>query len=167
MLPQLSVASFAAYLHQGRFESDKLITYGHHVSQMASSPHVHVFLQVLQRLIIVAPLTLCCQDFTKGCKFQLQLDGWANICLGVDGHKLNLFFKIFECFLQIFSLCHLTVLGSIVYIFILSFLLHLVEVGQSLRSVRLLLLLRTGSIPNGRLGTHFFLILFLLQFYLP
>ena len=140
ILLQYSVACVAADLHEGSLESHEFIAYGHHVHEVASHPHLHFIIQVLQRVLTVDFIALCTQDLTKGGDFLLKLHSWANVCLEIDGQFLKLLLEVFECVLEVSSLCQLTVLGRIVYIFILGFLLHELEVSQRFRSVCLFVL---------------------------
>ena len=125
---------------------------------MASHPHRHVFLQFLQSRAI--KIDLSAQDLKEGSKFLLELHGWANVCLEIDGLLLNLFLEIFKCLLKRVGPSQQHVLGRKFNVFVLGFLLHRFEVGQRLCSVCLFLLFSSWWVPGGRLRLCFLLVLF-------
>ena len=151
ILLQVSLGGSAADLREGRLESDELIAYAHHILIVVLQPVLHVVPQIPQGMLEVLLAALFLYDVTEGSDFHLELDSWANVCLAIGGHILNLPLQIIECILEIFYFGHLAVLGRKVCLPILSLLLHVLEVGQRSCSVCLSLILCFWRVPDRRL----------------
>ena len=138
-LLQLSLACVTADLHEGRLVSDELIAYGHHKWQVVSHPVLHLVLQILQRMIFAQLVAHLLQNLTEGLDFHLELHCWSNVSLGIDGHFLDLLLEVFVSILKILGFSHLSVLVHMISFLVPSCLLRLLEHGQLLCSVLLLL----------------------------
>merc|ERR1719166_93491 len=90
-------------------------------------------------MILVDLITPCPQRLAVGSDFLLKLDDWAHIRLDIDGSGLDLLLENFKCFHELL-VRHLTV--------VVSFSLHVFEVGQCLCSISLLLLNTCRRVPD-------------------